>query len=209
MCLCSASVESVGRQADAHKRRRLHHRSARRTYAPKLYCASPAKQWTQCRPAWRRQPIHPRSTARGPHHHFPSRRAQNPIASAAPWVPTSRGFIPWRFSNAEPGVCLTLCDGPAFRIPSQGRTKTVEILCRLVVRMRLGLALLRISGCLKSTHRTHGYASSARCRQGDVMDPLPALAGTAAEPDRAIAPDPSSAPRRAATCLKCSRVERS
>ena len=42
----------------------------------------------------------------------PSRRAQNPIAPAAPWVPTSRGFLPCRLSDTGPGVCRTLRHGP-------------------------------------------------------------------------------------------------
>ena len=38
----------------------------------------------------------------GSHHRHPSRRGQIPIAPAAPSLPTSRGFLPWRLSDAGP-----------------------------------------------------------------------------------------------------------
>src|SRR5665213_3943676 len=39
--------------------------------------------------------------------------AEIPIASDAPPRPTSRGFLPWRFAYADPGVRRATCMGPA------------------------------------------------------------------------------------------------
>src|SRR5882672_9373781 len=47
---------------------------------------------------------------------------QIPIASDAPSRPTSRGFLPWRFADAGPGVrCTTIIVG-GIRKPSQEET---------------------------------------------------------------------------------------
>jgi hypothetical protein len=47
------------------------------------------------------------------HHRHPSRRGQIPIAPEAPSLPSSRGFLPWRLSNAGPSACGTVREGPA------------------------------------------------------------------------------------------------
>ena len=60
----------------------------------------------------RRQPPSKAPTPRS-HHRRPSRRGQIPIAPAAPSLHTSRGFLPWRLSNAGPRVCRNRRDGPA------------------------------------------------------------------------------------------------
>ena len=41
----------------------------------------------------------------------PTRHAQIPIALAAPACLMTRGFLPWRLSDAGPGACLTLSMG--------------------------------------------------------------------------------------------------
>ena len=41
----------------------------------------------------------------------PVRDAEIPIALAAPTCLTTRGFLPWRLSDAGPGACLTVAMG--------------------------------------------------------------------------------------------------
>jgi hypothetical protein len=41
----------------------------------------------------------------------PVRDHEIPIALAAPACPTTRGFLPWRLSDAGPGACLTVAMG--------------------------------------------------------------------------------------------------
>ena len=41
----------------------------------------------------------------------PTRHAEIPIVLAARACPTTRGFLPWRLSDAGPGACLTVATG--------------------------------------------------------------------------------------------------
>ena len=102
---------------------------------------------------------------RQPFHHPPAcwsastpfthliRRPQIPIAHAAPPSCPSRGFLPWRFAYAGPGVCRATVMGPASatlhkRLPLAGS----EIRLPLYPQKP---AQLGIAACLKGAKNRH------------------------------------------------------